>query len=111
MTFYILSIVARVDSEGRALEHAEDGGLAVKEVPVWDERTNRQLAEDYAKHGSLHLRKLGYQHSKGRPLEWRGEISVFAPYLISIDIDAKAQSKQPAGPVDYVARSSNDLNS
>lgn len=105
MTFYVVSIVARVDADGRALDQAVDGELAVKEVPVWDARNNQQLALDYSEHGVLHLRKLGYQHSKGRPLEWRGEISVFAPYLISIDIDAKAQSKQPNGPVDFAARS------
>jgi hypothetical protein len=104
LTFYLVTYVAKVSPEGQLMLRSEDGTAAVKEINVWDDRDLAELHASYTKDGALLLRKLGFQHSTGRPLEWRGEMTVFAPYLVSIEVDLKHELKQKAGPVDFVQR-------
>lgn len=106
MAFYTMTVVQRVDEQGKPLP--ADGcssGNVVKEHTVWDERSVEELRAAYQTDGSLTTNRLGPQHSPGRPYEWRGEISVFTPFLVSIESDVKADVKQPRGPVDYLDRS------
>ena len=104
MAFYEVSFVGKVDADGKPYLLPEGGRPSVRIVNVWDDRPEQRLADDYRTEGHLRLHLLGHQHSKGRPLEWRGTITVFAPHLISIERDIKAEQRQPGGPVEFVPR-------
>ena len=104
MTFFVVTFVGRVDDQGRPVLLPEGGKPAVKEIHVWDERTEQQIAHDYRDSGVLHFRTVGYQHTKGRPLEWRRTATIFAPHLIAVRVDTGAEMKQPDGPVEFLER-------
>ena len=108
MAFYEVSFVSKVAADGKPAQHHDDGRSAVKTIPVWDTRDLYQLKDDYRSSGSLTLERLAPQHSPGRPLERRGPLVIFAPYLISIEVDIKSQQRQPGGPVEFVTRTPRD---
>ena len=108
MTFYVITFVGQVSADGKPLPHDAVPSFgdqkAVRELPVWDERTVAELQWTYKEYGSLTTTRVGEQHSKGRPWELRGEMTIFAPWLIAINADAKMNHKQPNGPVPYQPR-------
>jgi hypothetical protein len=104
LAYYILTFVGWVDEQGRPVTEPENGTPSVRKVPAWDDRSLAELERAYRSDGSLRMQRLAEQYSKGRPLEFRGEIAVFVPHLIKIEEDLKAATKQPGGPVPFIAR-------
>jgi hypothetical protein len=108
MTFYLITFVSQVSPDGRPLPHDavpfRGDQKSVRELPFWDARSLRELQHAYVEDGALTTMRVGEQHSKGRPWEQRGDLTIFAPWLIAINADAKMNHKQPEGPVPYQPR-------
>lgn len=102
MTFYTISFVGLVDDQGRPVTTPKDGKQTVRELPFWDDRTIDEMKANYAAEGSLTLHRLGTRHAPGRPLEHKGEMVIFAPHMISLQVDLKAALKQPDGPLEFL---------
>ena len=104
MPFYTITLVTTVDENGKPAPSAQGGEKQVRQVSVWDRRTHAELHTTYAREQSLKLTRLGSQQSPGRPLEDRGEISVFFPFLAAIEDDIKHNLSQPNGPKRFLLR-------
>ena len=57
MTFYVITFVGQVSADGKPLPHDAVPSFgdqkAVRELPVWDERTVAELQWTYKEYGSL----------------------------------------------------------
>lgn len=107
MPFYTITLVSTVDENGRPAPATVAGRKELKQVGVWDKRTHAELHTAYAREQALTLERLGVQQSPGRPLERRGEITIYFPFLASIEDDIKHNLTQPGGPANFLARGSN----
>lgn len=108
MPFYTIKLVSTVDENGKPAPATDPGKKEIKQLNVWDHRSHAELHTAYARNQSLTLTRLGQQQSPGRPLEDRGEISVFFPFLVSIEDDIKHNLSQPGGPARFMARGSSE---
>lgn len=106
MPFYTITIVTTVDENGKPAPATQRGAKQVRQVSVWDSLTHAELYTAYAREQSLMLTRLGSQQSPGRPLEDRGDISVFFPFLVAIEDDIKHNLSQPNGPAKFLPRGS-----